>query len=178
MLKERYSFKAIAKEIGKHCTAIPKEIKNHIIFRQTGYYGRAFNNCRHRFACQRSYICESESCTHRSCKYCKMCTKVCKDFVKETCQLLDKPPYVCNGCIQLSKCSLEKCFYQASHAQKEYELVRSESRSGINCTENAIKYLYKIISPLILKGQSIHHIFTTNEDILMCSERSIYNYVD
>ncbi len=27
MLKERYSFKAIAKEINKHCTTVSKEIK-------------------------------------------------------------------------------------------------------------------------------------------------------
>jgi len=62
--------------------------------------------------------------------------------------------------------------------QKEYELVRSEIRSGINSNENTIRYLDDIISPLILKGQSIHHIFATNRDTIMCCERTIYNYVD
>lgn len=63
-------------------------------------------------------------------------------------------------------------------AQNEYELVRSESRSGINLNENTIKYLDSLISPLILKGQSIHRIYATNTDAIMCCEKSIYNYLD
>ena len=46
----------------------------------------------------------------------------------------------------------EKSFYQASQAKKEYELVRLESRSGINSNENTIRYLDNIINPLILRG--------------------------
>ncbi len=177
-LKVSCSFKAIAKELGKHCTSVSKEVKNHIMVKQTGYLGRAFNNCQYRFSCKKSYICQSESCHHKNCKFCSICSKVCKDYVKETCKLLDKPPYVCNGCDSLNKCSLEKSFYSASYAQKEYELMRSESRSGVNTDENTIKYLDKLISSLILKGQSIHHIYVTNRDAIMCCEKTIYNYID
>ncbi|MBM7616122.1 helix-turn-helix domain-containing protein [Alkaliphilus hydrothermalis] len=47
MLKDSFSFKAIARELHRDCTSISKEIKKHIILKKTGSYGRAFNNCSH-----------------------------------------------------------------------------------------------------------------------------------
>ena len=41
----------------------------------------------------------------------------------------------------LNNCTLEKRFYKALIAQKEYELVRSESRSGFNLCEDELKQL-------------------------------------
>lgn len=35
-----------------------------------------------------------------------------------------------------------------------------------------------LISPLIKKGQSVHQIYVTHKDELMCSEKTIYNYID
>ncbi|MBM7616161.1 IS30 family transposase [Alkaliphilus hydrothermalis] len=89
-----------------------------------------------------------------------------------------KPPYVCNGCDKLRSCTLTKSLYSASAAQKQYELCRSESRSGINISEEEVFRLDHFISPLIEKGQSIHHICTTHRDSIMHSEKSIYNYID
>jgi len=178
MLKNSFSFKAIGRELNKDCTTISKEIRNHIVCKRTGSYGRAFNNCVHRFTCTKSYICDSTRCKNRYCKFCSQCFRVCKDYKKEDCTLLTKPPYVCNGCSTLQRCTLEKSFYIAVDAQKEYELIRSESRSGITVDEEEIVRLDQIISPLIRKGQSIHHICSNNRDLIMCSEKTIYNYVD
>ena len=36
MLNEHHSFKSIARELGKDCTTISKEIKAHICFEKTG----------------------------------------------------------------------------------------------------------------------------------------------
>ncbi len=44
-LNERESFKGIARELLRDPTTIAKEVKNHIQFRQTGCYGKPFNNC-------------------------------------------------------------------------------------------------------------------------------------
>ena len=178
MLRDSFSFKAIARELNKDCTSISKEVRNHIIFKKTGSYGRAFNNCVHRFACTKSYICDSALCRNRYCRFCSRCTQICKDFKKEDCVLLTKPPYVCNGCNKLHNCTLQKSLYAAVDAQKEYELIRSESRSGIAVDEEEILRLDELISPLIRKGQSIHHICSNNRDAIMCSDKTIYNYVD
>ena len=45
MLNEHHSFKSIARELGKDCTTISKEIKAHICFEKTGALGRSFNDC-------------------------------------------------------------------------------------------------------------------------------------
>lgn len=43
-----------------------------------------------------------------------------------------KPPYVCNGCPYKRSYTLEKHLYDAHKVHSEYQLVRSESRSGFN----------------------------------------------
>ena len=35
-----------------------------------------------------------------------------------------------------------------------------------------------IVSPLIRQGQSIHHICSSNADVIMLDEKTIYNYVE
>lgn len=178
LLKESYSFKAIARELNRGCTSISREIRSHIIFKRSGSYGKAFNDCLYRFECTHVYLCDGSNCRKRYCKFCSRCLSTCKDFKKETCQLLEKPPYVCNECLSLRSCSLQKSLYSAEGAQKEYAMIRSESRSGLPVDEQEIARLDKIISPLIRKGHSIHHICSNNRDVIMCSEKTIYNYVD
>lgn len=45
-------------------------------------------------------------------------------------------------------------------------------------SEEEIARLNKIISPLVKQGYSIHEIYATCQDELMCSEKTIYNYID
>lgn len=97
---------------------------------------------------------------------------------KYICPRLSRPPYVCNGCPSRNKCSLEKHLYQASYAQKEYELVRSESRAGFALSPTELKQMDDIVSPLLIKGQSLHHIAVHHADELMKSERTLYAYVN
>ena len=102
----------------------------------------------------------------------------CGKYKKETCPRLAKPPYVCNGCDQRCKCTLEKCRYDAGHAQKEYEEVRSESRSGVNLTEEDLMRMDSVVSPLIKQGQSLHHVIVHNRDRISCCEKSLYKYAN
>jgi len=177
-LNEQLSFKAIGREIEKSCTTISKEIKNRRQYKKTGSYGNAFNDCIHRFSCTLSGCCDSPTCRNNFCKFCSNCHKVCSNYKKENCALLTDPPYVCNGCQKRKRCTLEKAFYSASSAQKEYELIRSEARQGVQASEEEAMRLDSIISPLVAKGQSPHAICVNHMDELMCNERTIYNYID
>lgn len=178
-LISRESFKSIARELGKDPTTIAKEVKNHIQFRKTGCYGKVFNDCRHRFGCSVTHLCGNLRC-RRYCRFCKsfMCSSLCHEYQKKICPRLSKPPYVCNGCEDKLSCTLEKRVYSAKHAQKEYETVRSESRQGLQITEEEVLRLDSIISPLLMKGQSLHHICINHADEIMFDERTLYNYVD
>jgi len=175
----RESFKSIARELGKDPTTIAKEVKNHIQFRKVGCYGKAFNDCRRRFGCPVIHLCGNLRC-HRYCRFCKshMCSALCHEYQQEICSKLSKPPYVCNGCEKKLSCTLEKRVYSATHAQREYEAVRSESRQGLQITEDEVIRLDSIISSLLMKGQSLHHICINHADEIMLDERTLYNYVD
>lgn len=180
-LNSRNSFKAIARLLGKDCTTISKEIKNHICFEKTGALGKAFNDCKlsHFQQCQTNKVCKvCDLRTNRPCWTCGRCIHSCIFYEKFICPKLSKPPYVCNGCTQRSKCTLEKHYYKASYAQKEYELVRSESRSGFALSEAELKQIDDIVSPLLKKGQSLHHIALHHADELMKCERTLYSYIN
>lgn len=179
-LNNHLSFKAIGRELTKDPTTIAKEVKNHIIYKSSGAYGRPFNDCLLRNSCIVTDICGKAGCGNRPCKFCAAasCTTKCIIYKKEACRLLHKPPYVCNGCERRRNCTLEKRLYIASDAQKEYEEVRSESRQGIQLSEIEAQRLDSIISPLLKKGQSLHHICINHKDEIMFDERTLYNYVD
>ena len=181
MLNEHHSFKSIARELGKDCTTISKEIKAHICFEKTGALGRSFNDCRVAFLHQCSLQKFCQHCAYsnnKPCWTCGRCTSSCISYEKYICPKLSKPPYVCNGCQQRTRCSLEKRLYKASYAQKEYEQVRSESRSGFALSEAELKQLDDVVSPLLKKGQSLHHIAVHHADELMKSERTLYTYTN
>jgi len=139
---------------------VSREIKSHLIVRETGAYGRPFNNCLFRYDCG------------------QICNRQCGDFKEDICTLLSKTPYVCNGCSKKGRCTLRKHFYSAKDAQNEYHLVLTETRSGIDVDEDEISRIDGIISSLVFKGQSIHHICANNKDVIMHSEKTIYNYID
>ena len=92
--------------------------------------------------------------------------------------LLLSPPYVCGACPKRMQCTLEKADYEPLSAEKKAASVLSESRRGITASDEELKRLNDIISPRIKKGQSVYHIWSSEEDSLMCSEKTIYNYID
>ena len=71
-------------------------------------------------------------------------------------------------------CPLEQRFYDAQKAEDDYRKVLTESRSGFNLTEEQLKQIDSVVSPLIRQHQSPHHIWVNNLDKLMVSERTIY----
>lgn len=178
-LNDGKSFKTIGKELDKDCTTISKEVRLHKVFEKKGTYGRSFNDCANRTGCPVTKIClDCNKGKNARCCFCGKCTVLCDDYKKETCPKLSKPPYVCNGCDDRKACTLEKAFYRAVLSQNEYEELKSESRSGYAISEAELAHLNNVVSPLIRKGQSLHHIVVNHLDEIMCSERTLYSYVN
>ncbi len=174
------TFKGMGRLLGKDCTTISKEVRLHRIFNKTGAFGKPFNDCINSFShsCNLRSVCQRCTCNKRLCWTCGKCIEFCISYIKYPCPLLSKPPYVCNACHNRTRCILEKAFYKATSAQRKYEFVRSESRSGFALTENELKHLDGIISPLLINGQSLHHIAISNPDKIMKSERTLYAYIN
>ncbi len=179
-LKESLSFKEISRRLDKNPTTISREVRKNSSEVATGYPGFPYNACKNRFNCRKKNICGND-CSRKSAAYCKLCAQCnaqCDDFIEEICTAKFRVPYVCNGCENLGKCTLLKNIYDAEHAHIKASEAISEARSGLCVSEDEITRLNAIISPLVQNGQSVHQIYVTHEDELMCSEKTIYNYID
>ena len=105
------------------------------------------------------------------------CNTNCKDFVKEMCKKITSSPYVCNGCEKRKKCHLDKYFYTALTAEKDYMTNLIETRQGINIDENKLKIIDATITPMFKNGHSPYQVLANNKDINL-SVKTIYNYID
>lgn len=179
MLNEKKKFADIAQALQRTKSVIAREVKTHTIKLRTGGQGFCYNNCANRMTCSKTSICIpcKRDRKQKHCRRCNMCNQYCKEYKPDQCRKLLKPPYVCNGCSLKPFCSLEKIVYFAAKADQQYRELLSESRSGISYTEEELNALDQLISPLLKQGQSPHHIYVTNKDSIMVSERTIYNLV-
>ena len=92
------------------------------------------------------------------------------------CPLLDKPPFVCNGCSKRRQnCGYQKIFYLAKQAQKKYEQTLGEAREGTPLNSQTFWDMDKIISEGVKKGQHIYHILKTHN--LDVSSSTVYRHI-
>lgn len=181
-LDNNHSFKQIGRDIDKDCTTVSKEVRKNSLEICVGSYNKKYNPCAKRNDCKSMYICSN--CVNkpgRICKSCKYvsCHNICPEFIEEKCVKLQKPPYVCNGCTLLNKCSLKKRKYDYIKAQNMYEIRLRESRIGIIIDEKEVDRLNKLFYPLVVEqNQSIHHVYIYHKDEIMFSEKTIYKIID
>jgi IS30 family transposase len=177
-LKERIAFKQIAAKLGKSTSTISREIRARSLDSDKYAPYRIRNRCTKRSECQKQYLCEDKPNCIKRCSACNLCNKLCADYEEQICQKLFEPPYVCNGCADECHCVLRKKYYIHKKAHDAYREKLVESRTGANIEEEELMALDRLVSPLIQRGQSVHHIVVNNPDQFNVSEKSIYRYVD
>ena len=92
------------------------------------------------------------------------------------CPLLDKAPFVCNGCPKRRQnCGFKKIFYLAKQAQKQYEQTLAEAREGTPLNSKTFWKMDKVISDGVKKGQHIYHILKTHN--LDVSSSTVYRHI-
>ena len=92
------------------------------------------------------------------------------------CPLLDKAPFVCNGCPKRRQnCGFKKIFYLAKQAQKQYEQTLVEAREGTPLNSKTFWDMDKVISDGVKKGQHIYHILKTHN--LDVSSSTVYRHI-
>jgi len=179
-LDTKLSLRSIAIQLGKDPTTIAKEIKKHRTFQEHNHYNEPKNKCVHALSCKKKNICGlfAPVCK-RACRFCNHCNSHCPDFTPRSyhCDKLDKAPFVCNGCERKAACRLDKAFYRATTAHRQYKTVLVESRAGINISPENLTYLDALVTPLIKQGQSPYMILQTHPELTL-SEKTLYNYID
>lgn len=174
-LRDGATFKEISRKVGKDPTTISKEVKrvvNACDFKDDPI------DCAFVRSCRRTDLCMGTKCS-TYCKdcYAVRCTEVCERWAPKNCAKLLHPPYVCNPCRNVSGCKLEKKFYRAKEAQKQYESKLSDSRKGVNLTREELEQLNNLVTPLIRRNQSLGHIYATHEAEIGVSRATLYKYI-
>jgi len=177
-LEKGLSFKDIAKFLCKDPTTISKEVKKHRMLKPRNTFADTHSGCKNRKGCILTNVCNRPiSCGKKRCSNCSQCKLRCKQFIKDECPKIKRAPHVCNGCETKMQCRFDKYFYKAVAAQDHYKALLSSSRDGVNISEVALYDLEALVEPLILRGQSIAHIYAKHAEDIPCSSRTLYNYI-
>ena len=165
----------IAKQMGRSKTTIIREIINRSI------------------VCNKGYKCSNRICAlfdhcprikgygrdaKRSFRCTPNCVEVCPDFVERTCEKLSVPSHVCNGCENFKSCPMMKRVYVADGAQANRDSLLHAARAGIHPDAETLARMTAILSPCILRGQSIRNVIANNKDVFgTVKERTVYDYI-
>lgn len=180
------SFRSIASTLRKDPSTISKEIQKNCVEVAGKRLSAHCGKCRHRSTCEVKGgdividACPRASSCHSLCKKCyrEYPTKYCSLFIPNDCPNLRRASHVCNSCESERTCTIDHRLYRAKHAHRNYEKTLVKSREGINLSLSELQELNDLISPLIMKGQPISHIFAVHSDEIPVCRRTLYNYLD
>ena len=169
-----YSFREIAAEIGCQPSTISREVKNNrTIIKPKNPI------CRNYAECRKHSLCDSAGCSEQ-CRRCDLIrsVEICDEYLPRTCSDLEKAPFVCNNCQQQEHCTREHAYYLASKADAKSRNTLSKSRQFIHIDKEEASRLNDLVTPLIMKGQSLNHIYSSHSEEIGVSKRTMYNYID
>ena len=171
------SLAAIAKDINVQPRAVSEEIRrNRTLLPAARYNGK---DCKFADECRRRFVCGKTDCL-RDCVICTKvdCCTVCSSYSSLSCDLIKKPPYVCNTCKVRRICKSDRAYYDAKQAHAVATRRFSAARSKPQTQGDELKALDKLVAPLIRKGQPLAHICSEHKEDLPISERTLYRYID
>lgn len=175
-LNQGSSFKYIGELLLKDPSTISKEVRRNFTLVKPSSFNNSFNKCDFKSTCKKKNVCGKKCDSY--CSSCVKCNEFCLNFKEiEICPKLNKPPYVCNGCLKRNGCRKIKYVYKSKEADCVYKDLLYSSRQGINLTPNQLTEISSLVIPLIKKGHSMAAILMNNPD-LKISERTLYNYVN
>ena len=157
-IAKNLSWKETSKILKKNRSTIYRELKNYFTIRD----GR--HSCVH--CVKYDYCKEIGIVVHQGINY--------ECFEPAYCSKLGHFPFVCNNCENKNKCNREKRYYDCINAENRSRGNRVGTRKNKRIPKENIETIDEIVSPLIFKGQSIHHIYETNPILkTICCERTI-----
>lgn len=178
MLSNKQNLASVARQLKRDRRTVVREVQVNRTFFYTGMSGRKANNCAKRQQCRRQELCNPCFRRRRFCALCGQCNDICPDYEPAHCHHLEQAPFCCNGCKSIHSCSLKRYYYEAEKAHAKARERLRDIRSGLALTAAELDRTDQLVSPLIRRGQSIHHIYLNHKDELFCSERTLYTLID
>ncbi len=182
-LNDGKGFAEIAHELGRSVSTISREVNNNSTIKMNERNSCQFYNA----GCSKRGICDN-GCTTKLCYRCRRghCWDHCADYSEALCErLCESPTGVCNGCelINDPRCRYNRKVYEASEAENKAFETRHNKSSGFDLTMQQLKIIDKIISPLVINGQSPYAALVASKDKLEArgislSKSRLYRLID
>ena len=105
----------------------------------------------------------------------------CAKFEPRQCKQLEKRPYVCNACPYVGSgtfCDCQRWFYDARAAQDKADERMRETRRGVNLDADELVAMVEVVKPLLKKGQSLEHIWSTHPGMFPVTARTFRVYIE
>jgi len=174
LLKQGHSINFIAREMCCAPSTISRELKNRSEKRTPRHCDCIyFKNCTLKDVCHPGNDCKG------LCRNCPAAKKYCPDYATVCCEdALSNRTGVCNFCSKRGRCNYTRYVYDPAKAQSEAERLLVNSRKGRNITEEHLRKIDEIVSPLLKKGQSVYHVAQTHGHELGISESTLRRMVN
>lgn len=161
-IAKNLSWKETCKILKKNRSTIFRELKHNSSVRNGTH---SCPNCKNRDYCRENGIIHNNG-TDFDC------------FEQSFCFRFNHFPFVCNNCDAKKRCTREKRYYDCIAAENRSRKNRVSTRKHKRVSIENIETIDEIVSPLIFKGQSIHHIYESNKILkTICCERTIRRYI-
>ncbi len=179
IIEENLDSEVNLKEISISVSKDPRAISRHIAkYRKLYTTNKYRNSCGNQENCAVKHLCET--CANGKCRYCSLrnCNELnCSEYLSTpVCKRLEKFPFVCNACVNLSSCRLPKFIYDHNYA---YNAMRENlilSRSHLHKNEAELSLIDSIVTPLVLNKISLEVIVATHPELGL-SVSTLYSYI-
>lgn len=120
-------------------TTISKEIRRNRFLKASKPKENDLKSCEHRKSCTKKNLCNSNC--GKQCKKFRFinCYRTCNEYSIKKYTKLNRYPYVCKSCSNVTTCTGEKSYYKAKVADTKYKELLVSSREGLNITSNELK---------------------------------------
>ncbi len=174
------SYRKIARLIGRQPSTVSREVREN---RHIRAFKARKSVCRDKNWCKRIGICTD--CVRKGafCSGCdaRDCRDLCPIYASQTaCDILIRAPWVCNGCRKNRYgCNRQNRYvYEAEVAQKTSDERRSDSRRGIDLSQEQAEVALMHIKNALSRGLSPYEISVLYEDTVGVHRSTIYRWID
>ena len=174
-LNQGMAVNKIAEQLDKSPSSIKREIERNCEIEPS-----SGNDCLNKKGCKERNAC-IRACNKKLCRTCSKCYKddQCRNYIKAYCEtLMSKSPHVCNGCKSRYTCPFEKLIYKGGIAHKKALQNQQDKVRPFFSSEEEIKLIDELISPLIKNGMSPEAALSTVRDRINISLSTLYRMID
>ena len=167
------TLKQISSSLHRDGKTIREEIRNN---RFISIPGNRRNKCGLQESCDKVRLCTH--CVNGQCRYCRHqnCNELCGDFTGEpVCPRVQRFPYVCSNCQNLSSCKLPKFFYKAEKAQANRDNNVRKNKYGPQKSPEEMKKIISVFEEGIPNGKAPDILI--HENNLNISTSTSYRYI-